>query len=161
MARSSERTKGRGNSARIAVLPHAVMNHPAYMNLSGSALRLLLEMIRQYNGYSNNGNLAAAWEIMRKRGFKSKATLAKALKELLDSDFLIRTREGRFQNPGKQCALYAVTWAAIDECPGKRLEVGPTKTPPRSFSAEIIKMPGTETVPTRPKSCTEGERNHG
>ncbi len=141
MKKRSTTAKNRRISGAIAVIPHAVMNCDEYVGLSGSALRLLLEMARQYNGHSNNGDLTAAWSVMRERGFKSEATLQKAVRELMEKEFIVRTREGQFCNPGKRCALYALMWANVDECPGKNLDIAPTKAPMRVFSAKITKRP--------------------
>jgi hypothetical protein len=135
MARTRAKAKGRGDKPRFAGIPHHVMRHADYIGLSGSGLRLLLEMVLQYNG-KNNGNLHAAWSLLKGRGFNSQTTLNKALAELLEKRFLVKTREGWFSNPGKRCALYAITWSAIDECPGKNLDVQSTHAPPRKFSLE-------------------------
>ena len=54
----------------------------------------------------------------------------------MEANLIIKTREGKFQNPHSRCALYAITWQQIDECEGKDLEVRPTSTPPRKFSLE-------------------------
>lgn len=153
MARSIEKTKNRKGSGRFAGIPHAVMNHPDFIALAPNAVRLLLEMARQYNGH-NNGDLSAAWTLMQKRGFKAEPTLNKALHQLLRSNFLVRTREGRFMNPGRQCALYALSWLNIDECPGKELELKPTRAPIRSFTAQIIKMPSSKTEAIGFKNCS-------
>jgi hypothetical protein len=159
MARQRERAKGRKEAGRFAGIPHAVMRHPDYIALSGNAVRLLLEMARQYNSH-NNGDLSAAWTLMRERGFRSETTLTKAVHELMARNLLVRTREGRFINPGKQCALYALTWQAVDECPGKQLEIAPTATPLRSFTTEIIKMPAPETGATGPRNWSHGGKKH-
>ena len=153
MARNRARIKGRGEAGRYAGIPHAVMLHQDFIALPPNAIRLLLEMARQYNGH-NNGDLSAAWTLMQHRGFKSEPTLNKALHELLAGNFIVRTREGRFLNPGRLCALYALTWQAVDECPGKNLEIGPTATPLRRFTAEIIKMPTVETEAIGFRNCS-------
>jgi len=106
-----------------------------YKNLHGNAVKLLMALIHQYRGH-NNGDLTAAYSVMNKWGFRSKQTLANALKTLLDSGMIIQTRTGLFLNPGGRCALYALAWQTIDECPGKGLEVKPTRVPPRKFSTE-------------------------
>lgn len=141
-------TKGQGRNGAIqsfAGIPRIVMDHPDYRGLSGNAVKLLNEFSYQYKG-RNNGNLTCAWEVMRHRGFKSKATIQRARNELLSANLIIYSRQGRFTNPGGRCSLYALTWLPIDECPGKSLEAAPTKTPIRKFSMEkIIKMPGLET----------------
>jgi len=116
-------------------IPRAVMRTDDYRQLHGNAVKLLMAMIDQYRG-QNNGDLTAAYSVMKHWGFHSKATLASALKALLRAGLIMITRTGRFLNPGGVCALYAVTWQPIDECPGKGLEVKSTITPPRKFSIE-------------------------
>lgn len=161
MAHSPEKSKGRKGSGRFAGIPHAVMHHPDYVALSANAVRLLLEMARQYNGH-NNGDLSAPFSTMRKRGVvKSKTTLAKLLRELESKSFLICTRAWRLINPGGRCALFALTWLAIDECPGKDLEVKPTRTPPRTFTAAIIKMPCPVSDTPSINNCDPKGVNHG
>ena len=80
--------------------------------------------------------MTAALGYMQSRGWKRSATLNDAVKELMEANLILRTREGKFQNPNSRCALYAITWRQIDECEGKDLEVCPTSTPPRKFSLE-------------------------
>ena len=46
---------------------------------------------------------------------------------------IVKTRQGGKNYP----CLYAITWQPIDECRGKNLELGPTKTAPRKFSLEL------------------------
>ena len=62
-------------------------------------------------------------------------------------ELIIRTREGVFLNPGGRCALYALAWLPIHDCPGKALEVLPTTTPPLKLSMLKNKMPGPVSVP--------------
>ena len=85
---------------------------------------------------------------MERRGWSSKDTLSKAVKDLVDADLTGKTRTGRFMNPGAGCDLYAISWRAIDECVGKDLEVAPTNSPPRKFSFEHFKNPGPERGPS-------------
>lgn len=61
---------------------------------------------------------------------------------------IIKTRSGRFINPGAKCDLYALSWHSIDECPGKQLDVEPFHTPPRKFSLEASKTPCPEVGPS-------------
>lgn len=134
-ARNSRGINAKGRSTRTAPfagIPKAVMEHPDYKNLPYTAKALLFELIYQYNGH-NNGNLAAALTIMKARGaFTSPPTLSAAIKALLDSGLIIKTREGRFINPGGRCALYALSWRPVDECQGKH-DHQPTTTAPRRF----------------------------
>src|SRR3954468_23333455 len=93
-----------------------MLRSAAYCNLSKHARMLLFDLLAQYNGYaSNNGDFSAAWKLMKPRGWKSKETLGDALKELLEAEFILRTRPGGRNH----CALYAVTFMAIDKCDGK------------------------------------------
>lgn len=135
MARSRLKTSGRRESGRFTGIPHAVMHHSDYIALSYTAKSLLFELALQYNGY-NNGDLTAAWSILSKRGWNSKSTLVKALRELIERGFVIRSRTGWFSNPGSRCALYAITWNAVDDCYSKNLEISSTITPIRSFKVK-------------------------
>ncbi|MFY1052182.1 hypothetical protein ACOQNP_11260 [Ectopseudomonas khazarica] len=152
MARNRRKEKGRSTTGGFAAIPHSVMDSDDFRRLSGSALKVLHCLLRQYKG-GNNGDLSATFTQAESWGVGSKATLVKALRELQERDLITCTREGRFVRPGGCCALYAITWQPIDECGGK-LEVSPTVTAPRKFSLERSNRPvqktyrqGTETVP--------------
>ena len=94
------------------------------MNLSSHAVKLLLDMLAQFR-FGHNGDMSLAWRVMQSRGWKSRATLDAARRDLLASGLIMLTRQG-----GRNlCCLYGVTWLAIDECGGK-LEVNATRSPP-------------------------------
>jgi hypothetical protein len=144
--------------ASFAGIPRVVMECPDYINLSGSAIRLLVELAYSYKG-GNNGDLCPAWTLMKERGFRSKATLTRVIKELVAAEMIMLTRQGQFIR--NKAGFYALTWASIDECSGKYLDESPTRTPPRNFSLERLQgwprksdqpvqklyRKGTETVP--------------
>jgi hypothetical protein len=129
MNNSRKRNK-KGES--FAGIPRAVMDNPDYKSLSGNGVKLLVELAYQYRGH-NNGDLATAFRVLKTRGWRSRQTIDRAKIELLKHELILQTREGRFLNPGGRCALYALAWASIDECPGKDLEVKPTRTAARTF----------------------------
>jgi hypothetical protein len=128
MARSKHKQK-----ASFAGIPRVVMECPDYTSLSASAIRLLVELAYSYKG-GNNGDLCPAWTLMKERGFRSKATLTRAIKELVAAEMIMLTRQGQFIR--NKAGLYALTWAPINECSGKHLDESPTRTPPRNFSLE-------------------------
>ncbi len=127
--------KNRKEANSFAGIPRKVIRHPDYHKLGNSAARLLLELAFQYRG-KNNGDLTTAFSVLSTRGWKSRQTIDRAKRQLLDNDFIIETRSGRFTNPGGRCALYALTWRSIDECQGKNLEVKSTINPRRTFKLE-------------------------
>ena len=96
-------------------LPHCVLDSAAYLAASAEARMLLVDMGRAYNGF-NNGRLSCTWREMQPRGWHSKATLTKAKKELLSQGLIQEMRKGRLPNT---CALYALTWCALDDGKGK------------------------------------------
>ena len=138
-AKRREKTKNRKETGRFAQLPHVVLNSADYISLSYKSKALLVDLVYQYNG-KNNGDLTAALGFLKTRGWVRSATLSSAANELLEANLIIRTREGRFQNPYSRCALYAITWQPINECEGKDLEVRATSTPPRKFSLEKLQI---------------------
>ena len=129
------KAKGRRETGRFVAFPHTVIKTQDYIGLSYKSKVLLMDLALQYYG-SNNGDLTVALAVLRNRGWKRQATISEAVKELLDADLIIRTREGQFRNPHSRCALYAITWQPIDDCNGKDLCVNPTTTAPRKFSFE-------------------------
>lgn len=113
-------------------LPKLLMGHPDFRGLSGSAVKVLLALGYQLRR-NNNGDLSATYTTMKDWGGMSHSTLAKALRELQEKDLIIKTRDAYVGREGPRCALYALTWAPIDECDGK-LDIAPTTTPRRKLS---------------------------
>lgn len=146
MARSRLKSKGRTDRGGFIAIPNALHDYPAFSELSGTALKVLLGLARQYRG-ANNGDLSASHTQAAKWGVGSKTSLAKALSDLQKHGLIIRTREGVFINPGGRCALYALAWRPVDDCPGKNLEIASTPTPLLKLSMENNKKPGTACVP--------------
>lgn len=98
-----------------APLPFIVTRSREFAELSPIAVKMLIDLLAQYNG-KNNGDLNATWKKMSGRGWKSKDTLYKALRELEEAQFILTTRPGgRNHKP----TLYAVTFLAVDACGGK------------------------------------------
>lgn len=123
MKRDRRKHKGRAESGGFFALPHRVLDSISYRTASAQAVKLLNDIGGQYRG-SNNGDLAASWKVMQPLGWKSRDTLGRALRELLELGLIEKTRQGGLHC----CNLYALTWRAIDECDGK-LDVSPTRTP--------------------------------
>lgn len=112
--------KDKRDSGRFFALPIGVLNGAAYLSLSSHGRMLLLDLLAQYNG-NNNGDLCAAYSMMKLRGWRSTHTLQNAKKELIEADLICETRKGARPN---LASLYAVTWYALDECNGK-LDITP------------------------------------
>lgn len=98
----------------FTAIPQTFLNSDALMNLSGAGCKLLWEFVYQVNG-KNNGDLQATWRILKDRGWKSKDTVYRALKELREAGIITQTRQGGRH----KCSLYALTFIAIDECLNK------------------------------------------
>ena len=137
--RKGMKPNGRGQHypRGFAGIPRIVLDTDDFRQLPATAKVVLFALAYQYQG-NNNGDLTAAHSVIKRWGIASKTTLGNAVETLLKADLIVRTREGRFLNPGGQCALYALTWQPIDECNGK-LDVAATRRPPRAFSLEKIK----------------------
>lgn len=123
MARTRQGMKGRRESGRFVALPHLILKSDEYPDLSPRAVKLVVDLMSQYNG-KNNGDFTAAFSVMRRCGWRSKSTLPAAVKELVDLGFIMQTRLG-WRN---HTALFGVTWLAIDACEGK-LDVQPGRSP--------------------------------
>lgn len=93
MARNRQKAKGRKDSGSFVQLPHAILEHPNFARLSHRAVRLLISLYGQYRG-QNNGDLCMAYTVMKPLGWKSKDQLHKAKKELLETGWIVQTRQG-------------------------------------------------------------------
>ena len=120
MARNRGKTKNRSDTARFVGIPVHILESPEYAALSGNAVKLLLDLLAQFNGY-NNGDLCATWSLMCKRGWKSRDTLASSIRLLLETRFIMKTRQGEkgHMSGKRKPTLYAITWRGIDDCKGK------------------------------------------
>ena len=116
MARKSFKGgKDKRDSGAFVSVPLSVLNSRAYTEASPYARMLLFDLFAQYRG-DNNGDLCAAYSLMKPRGWKSTHTLHKAKLELIEAGLIVETRTG--SRPSK-ASLYAVTWYAMDDCGGK------------------------------------------
>ena len=122
---------GRAQSWSFLRLPHYIVESEQFDALSGSAAKLLVQIGAKYRG-TNNGSLGVPWEEMRKRGWRSKHTLYAARDELLERGWIETARHGH----NRLCSLYAVTWEAVDECKGYRIELVPTTKPKHLWRAK-------------------------
>ena len=110
----AKQNNGRRKTPPFVMLRKDVITSEQYANLSYKALKLLIDVLEQYNG-SNNGDLCITMSVMKKKGWKSSGTLHAAKNELIEKGWIELTRQG-----GKhRCSLYAVTMHPIDECGGK------------------------------------------
>lgn len=141
---------GRVESGGFFALPHAVMASPAFRGLSAPAVKMLCDLGGQYRG-ANNGDLSAAWRIMQPKGWRSRDTLSRAIRELRDAGLIEQTRQGGLH----RCSLYALTWQAIDECGGK-LDVPATRAPSGLWKAS--ENPAKQNASTVAVSVRHGSR---
>ena len=107
--------KGRRDKGGFMLIHHDMLKHPNYISLSKDAKLIFVFLKSQYRGH-NNGDLSATLNMVKSNGYgSSSAQLSKALKELVDKEFIIKTRQG-----GKnKCNLFAITCESIDDGKGK------------------------------------------
>lgn len=100
---------------QFIALPWALLDSEAFTRLSFSERSLLLEIARQYSVKRlNNGQLKASHVYLSRRGFGSKSTISKGLRNLETLGFIYKTRQGRYPNV---TSLYALTWISLYESP--------------------------------------------
>lgn len=104
-------------------MAYIVLRSQNFSRLSPHAIKLMMDLLAQYKG-DNNGDLCLAWTLMKKRGWRSRDTLSKARRELLNAEWIIVSRQGGKHLP----TLFALTFFSVDEC-GGRLDVKATHSP--------------------------------
>jgi hypothetical protein len=98
------RSKGEG---QYVPLPYAMLHSPAWRSLSGQAVKVFLELRTRFHG-ANNGRLILSLEEASRLLRLGKATVQRALDELQEKGFVIRTRKGQWYG------RLASTWAVVD-----------------------------------------------
>lgn len=124
------RKNGRSNTPAFVMLRKDIINSEQYARLSHKAVKLLVDVLEQYNG-GNNGDLCITMSVMKKKGWISSGTLHAAKDELVNKGWLELTRQGGRH----KCSLYAVSFYKIDECGGKH-DRRCTTTPSNSWKVE-------------------------
>lgn len=141
MALNLYKAKGRKDSGSFVKFPHRILEHRAFMALGAHACKALMFLASQYNG-SNNGDLTIAWKVAKAKGLTANGALRLATKELIDSGFVIQTRQGG----RNRCSLFALAWFPINKCDGK-LDVPATNVAPNDWlfkSAKNCGPPGVQ-----------------
>jgi hypothetical protein len=146
MARKEKPRAKHGGGSFVAVSRFALRSD-SFAQLSSHANKLLNDFLALYNGF-NNGDLSMPWSYASTRHWKSRDTLCKALKELLQRGWIVKTRQGgrRDHTP----CLYAITLFNIDDVRYKNgaskfdAGIGPTNSPPggwyRDKPLAVVKM---------------------
>ena len=81
-------------------------------------MRLYLDMRYRLTSF-NNGDIAAVFSELKHRGWSSKSTLHKALRELETLGFIAQTRQGGIASMSRICSLYRFTDHPCEEKKGK------------------------------------------
>ena len=134
------KSKGRAITGRFIGLPHSLADSKAFMTLTPLSLKLWINMMMQYNG-RNNGDINATFSEMRKWGWRSEASLHKALKELLRHGLIVKTRQGGIAFMSKICSLYAFTHVPICDLPKLGIKGQPPLNIYRDFDGEKCAEP--------------------
>lgn len=99
-----------------ARIRHEVTDSPAWRVLSYSAKALYTDLRAKLRS-TNNGNVNATLSEMKHRGWRSSATLSKALRELEQMGFIAKTRQGGIAAMSRVCSLYRFTDLEVHEHP--------------------------------------------
>jgi len=101
-----------GKSPPFVQIFHHVIDSAQFAALSGSAVKMLVDMARQFTG-KNNGMFSLSNPDFHVRNrWRSNSKRERALRELLEAGFLIRTKLG---GRGIGCDRFAITWWPVDE----------------------------------------------
>jgi hypothetical protein len=102
------RTEANGRSApdQFMALPYAMVCSDAWRTLSGSALKVLIELYSRFNG-RNNGQLCLSYASAAKGLRIGHATIKRAFDELQAKGFIRLVKRGHWY--GRKAAEWAIT----------------------------------------------------
>ena len=94
-------------------LRYHILNHPAWLSLRPSAVKVYLDLHSYFNGH-NNGQIHYSLNHGAKRLALSKHTVKAALTQLADHGFIVCTKRGYFT--GRQASLWRLTTETAKGC---------------------------------------------
>jgi DNA-binding MarR family transcriptional regulator len=106
----------RTSEGQYVPLPYAQLKSEAWRSLSGSAVRVWLELHTRYNG-GNNGTLTLSYAEAGDALGMGKATVQRAYAELVAKGFLVLEREGNWYN--RRAHEWRLTTKAMQRAKGK------------------------------------------
>ena len=133
-------------SGGYSLIPHDVLDSPAYTSCSPRAKALLIDVARQHNG-RNNGHMQLTQTWLARRGWKSVDQINKGWRELIQHNLIYQTKQGGLNNGPN---FFALTWYPVSNKHGLDQEV-------KNFEYGAWKRPFTEKHQT-PHSPPEKQR---
>jgi hypothetical protein len=94
----------------------SLLDSPAYLACSYPARALYVDLRRKLSA-NNNGNIEAVISTLKHRGWRSSATLTRALGELQAVGLIAKTRQGGIAAMSRTCNLYRFTDEQVYEHP--------------------------------------------
>jgi hypothetical protein len=138
--KSRERVLPNGRSApkkeRGVYLRYEMLKHPKFHKLSGSAVKVLLELCTWHNGF-NNRKISCSCAQLAEALHLGKATVLKALSDLEDAEFIVCVKRGYFT--GRQASVWEVTFLRSEGYQPTDLWKDPEQRPNRPNFAPIKK----------------------
>lgn len=95
-------------------MDYPIIDHPSFMSLSGNAVKVLVSLIRQFNGH-NNGNIVFPTRYFGDQ--MDKNAVNRAIKELVDAGFISVERRSAFTLKVRRAQEYALSWLPIGNRP--------------------------------------------
>lgn len=140
-----------GNSKRTSEgqylpLPYTQLKSAAWRGLSGSAVRLWLELHTRYNG-GNNGTLTLSYAEAGEMLGMGKATVQRAYAELVAKGFLALEREGNWYN--RRAHEWRLTTKPMQNAKGKVLATQDWRNyrPPKTKRGSVLEPSHLALVP--------------
>lgn len=146
----TRRGKGRGidqtgrskRNGQFVPISHVMAESAAWRSLGGAAVKVYVELRRRYNG-GNNGQLSLSLDEGARLLGLGKATVQRALGELVDRGFIRMTRRGRWY--GRE----ATTWAVSDRPLGR-------DQPTNAWQSWKPRPKNQKSVPERTEKAIDG-----
>jgi hypothetical protein len=111
VSKRSKRSEG-----QYVPLPYAQLKSPAWRSLSGSAVKLWLELHTRFNG-SNNGRLTLSYAEAADNLGMGKASVQRAYQELVDHGFLALEKPGDWYS--RRAHEWRLTTKPMDRVKGR------------------------------------------
>lgn len=122
------------NHPQFLQLPYEMLQHKKFKNLSGSAIKVLLEISIRHSGF-NNRKITCSYSELEKPLKLGRATVSRALKELMETGFIVLVRKGYFT--GRRASVWEITFIRSEGYEPTHMWKDPAQRPHRPYLEPI------------------------
>ena len=135
--------KREDKESQVLVLHYEMLKHAKFRKLSGSAVKVLIGLCVKHSGFNNRKIVCSHSDLVNSLGL-GKATINKALKDLIETGFIQIVKKGYFT--GRMATEWEITFLRSEVYSPTEIWKDPEQRPQRPHLAKVKRDPIQQVV---------------